>query len=236
MRPFQSVWALIAASCCVFALAAPARAESNEASKKTDHENVVNRIGVGYLGSFSIPSVATTPIVGARYWLTEGLGVQAGLGVSAGRSNFVSEQPDSDSNNTDFFATTVHAAAPFVLFYDEHYKFLFIPELNIGFGLNESEGQREVFNDDFENSVFAIGLAAKVGAEIHFGFIGLPMLSIQGTVGVNTTFSTRKETRFTDASGQSEFSRRTRSFSFGTTQFSDVLDFFSSNVAAIYYF
>lgn len=52
----------------------------------TDHESVVRRFGIGYMGRRTItinpngPATVDAPIIGVRYWLDPRIGIDAGVG------------------------------------------------------------------------------------------------------------------------------------------------------------
>src|SRR4029078_2644014 len=83
-------------------------------------------------------------------------------------------------------------------------------------------------------SGFLIELGAKVGAEIHFGFIDLPQLSLQGTLGLMI----RHESRSADVPMGANM---TTSVDASTTDISTGVDdapwrIFVGSLSAIYYF
>ena len=75
-----------------------------------------------------------------------------------------------------------------------------------------------------------ICIGARVGAEIQFGFIGIPQLALQGTVGVHLTY----EGSSISLPNNTELSAHR--FGFGTTVQGKPWDIFTSNISAIYYF
>jgi hypothetical protein len=72
-------------------------------------------------------------------------------------------------------------------------------------------------------------IASAIGAEIHFGFIGIPELSLEGTVGVFV----RRETFKVKQDNNSASDGTT---SFGTSVQSDPWAIFANNISAFYYF
>ncbi len=135
------------------------------------------------------------PTFGARYWIRERVGVDVGLGValgSAGGYAFASSMGDTPASGTSLFALSLHAGLPLVLFHGRHYKFLAIPEVNVGFSSGGDDGTSATdLNDDNSYSGLMIEVGARVGAEVHLGFIGLPYLALQMSVGLAVRYESR---------------------------------------------
>jgi hypothetical protein len=72
-------------------------------------------------------------------------------------------------------------------------------------------------------------IGARAGAEIHFGFMDLPNLSLQGTVGLVV----RHESRTVTPPGGMDFS--VGSTVLQTTVGNEPWDIFTGNITAIYY-
>lgn len=222
-------------------LAAPSVAQAQEpgptpvatttAAGGTDHSQVVGTFGVGYLGLGNIRTggeVIDAPIVGVRYWLSEGMGIDAGLGLGyrssksttkGGGTTVEREQPAP-------FGVLLHGGVPLALATGKHHTFQVVPELNIGYGTStlKQEGA-----DDTDRSGLLLELGARAGTEIHFGFMGLPRLALQGTVGVRFSYTSQ-----TTKQGDGETTDS--QIGFGTTVQSAPWAIFTSNLAALYYF
>jgi hypothetical protein len=120
----------------------------------------------------------------------------------------------------------LHGGVPLSLASAKHFSFQIVPELNLGFAGSSSTTAAGV---DTKLSGFHFDMGARAGAEIHFGFIDVPQLSLQGSVGVRLNVdSTSYKTAGVDNS--------TSQFSFGTTVGDNPWNIFTSNVAALYYF
>jgi hypothetical protein len=76
---------------------------------------------------------------------------------------------------------------------------------------------------------FHLDVGARAGAEIHFGFIDVPQLSLQGSVGVRLAMDS-----VSVEAGDAETSASR--FNFNTTVGDNPWNIFTSNVAALYYF
>jgi hypothetical protein len=226
----------------------PAGGSDDDDSDADDHMAVVGHMGVGWFGLQSIPfpldrnpdpdvedlslPVAT---IGIRYWLSESLGLDLALGMGVATGTLDTENNPGDSDSVDlpgFFVLDIHGALPIALYHGGHYKFLFIPELDIGFGTGD-DGQSN--GAAWTGFVFRAG--ARAGAEVHFGFIDIPQLSIQATVGIAFSFASMELDWCPSGNCDAQNQIVTQNIiSFGTDQFNEPWDILTSQVAAIYYF
>ena len=213
----------------------------------TDHAKVVNHLGFTYLGVQGVPiatnngggsTTLAAPTVGVRYWLNEGMAIDAGVGLAfvsgsveqkAGGTTVTNDKPSA-------FGAVVHVGVPIVLGTPgKHYKFTVIPEADIGFASSTVKPPAGTTAGDLELSGLLIQAGARLGAEIQFGFIGIPELALQGSVGlglrrVSTTGNQKGINGGQDAEGTDT------SLGLGTTVQSSPWGLFTNSVAAIYYF
>jgi hypothetical protein len=164
----------------------------------SDHAGVNGTLGVGFFGVLSLPIIrcepvvpactplsdlAPAPTIGARYWLSETLGIEAALGL-----NITSGANGNVDNSVLGFA--LHGGVPLALAHSGHFVFEIVPQLNFGVasGSYDVGGAGGISNDV---SGLLIEAGAKVGGEIHFGFIDIPQLSLQGTVGLMVRHESR---------------------------------------------
>ena len=233
---------------------APTSAKKNDDDGTTDHEKVVGHFGVGYFGVTAQPigvsgaasavtgfsrGTVQVPVIGARYWLSERIGIDGGVGL-----NFFSSSTAQEANGKEVtvdgpavIAFALHAGVPIAFAYGKHYKFLAIPELNFGYATQTEEQQNVVAPATKAPDVHRTGLrfdvGARIGTEIQFGFIGIPELALQASVGLNfrrRVWHASQETTPNDTSmsqGQTDF---------GTTVQSDPWAIFTNNISALYYF
>jgi hypothetical protein len=203
----------------------------------TDHGHVVGNFAIGFLGfrSIGIPAVPNgptsvdAPVIGGRYWLTSGMGVDAGLGFAFGSgSNTVDAGGTStDTDDPQPAALILHGGLPLALADSHYFVFEVVPELNMGFAGNTVQQA----GNDVVLRGFHLDLGARAGAEIHFGFIDLPQLSLQAGVGVALSYD---RTSIEDTGPDTTVSNsRTQ---FGTNVGNNPWDIFSASVAALYYF
>jgi hypothetical protein len=214
----------------------------------TDHERVVGHFGVGYLGLTQLPigagpvaglqrATLDTPVIGVRYWLMEKVGLDLGLGFtmfSSGaklEANNVSTEVDGPAA----FGAAIHGGVPLALAHAKHYKFLVIPEINVGF---TNRGEKQNGNPappDITRSGFRLDAGARVGTEIQFGFIGVPELALQATVGLQFRHQNWKNSQ-DGANGAPPSSSSFTETGIGTTVQSDPWALFVNNISALYYF
>jgi hypothetical protein len=224
--------------------AKPATVEEDPTS---DHEKVVGHIGVGYFGLTNIPIAGAAagglparqnvpaPVIGVRYWFAEKIGLDLGLGLGlASSSQETITGPNTVSQDRpSVFAAAIHGGVPLVFAHQKHYKFLLVPELNIGFATStETPNPAPPGTGDITRTGFHLDLGARIGSEIHFGFIGVPQLSLQATVGV---FARRDAWKVKQDVGNQTNSASVGETSFGTSVQGDPWAIFVNNISAIYY-
>jgi hypothetical protein len=230
----------------------PAGAKKEEEDPTSDHEKVVGHFGVGYLGLTNIP-IATggptgtpapqnvsAPVIGVRYWLGEKIGLDVGLGLGLTSSSTETVGPGpggaivtTSQDRPSVFGLAIHGGVPLVLAHQKHYKFLLIPELNIGFATSSETPQNAApGTGDISRTGFHLDIGARIGSEIHFGFIGIPQLSLQATVGV---FARRDAWKVTQDVNNQSLSASVGATSFGTSVQGDPWAIFANNISAIYY-
>lgn len=213
----------------------------------TDHDAVIGRLAVGFLGfrNMVISTSADTagqqvipfeaPVVGVRYWIDQMLGLDLGIGLSiSGGSTEESPVIPPAPSTLDLQGFTVfmaHAGVPLALASGRHYSFQIIPEVNLGIANSSVEmaGQETRF------SGFHLDIGMRAGAEIQFGFIGIPELGLQGGVGLGFAMDNTNGTA--DATvGAPEQSFDVSRNRFATSVGDNPWNIFTSNIAALYYF
>jgi hypothetical protein len=207
------------------------------AQGESDHDQMIGRIAIGYMGAYQIPFPGATveaPAIGIRYWLDQMIGLDLGLGFSnTGGSRTENIPPNSVT--TDQAAITgvlIHAGVPLSLASEGHFSFQIVPELNIGFATQTEDIPGG--GGTIDRTGLGLGIGARAGGEIHFGFIGVPQLSLQAGVGVLFTLEQDKVTNKPNQGN--ETSIENTSTHFRTTVDNNPWNIFISNVAALYYF
>jgi hypothetical protein len=230
----------------------PGAAPAATATGSSDHDQVVGRLAVGYLGRRSIavgvgaadaPGLATfdpafeaeAPVVGIRYWIDSMLGIDAGLGILLSGGGWELDSPaaggDDDGDLGSATAFLLHVGVPLSLASYDHFSFQVVPEANVGLG----SGSADTDAADVSYNGFQLDVGARAGAEIQFGFMGIPQLSLQGSVGV--LFGLQSLKTEVDPAGGGGSTTVTQNRTVLTTTVGDnPWNIFTSNVAALYYF
>ena len=205
------------------------------AADATDHAGVVGHFGIGYLGRRSIAIDVTNaaeaitkdaPVIGVRYWLDPMIGIDAGLGLLLSTGSTKTGPTSTDLQGYTVFI--LHGGVPLALAGSKHFSFQIVPELNLGIASSKRQGAGGVAGDDLSGFHFDVG--ARAGAEIQFGFIGIPELSLQGGVGLALAYD---RVKISPAMGDATSVSRT---ALGTNTGDNPWNIFTGNIAALYYF
>jgi hypothetical protein len=214
-----------------------------------DHDRFIGRFAVGYFGVSQLPTANPTlngggigglaagtvsaPTIGVRYWLNRMWGIDGGLGLglSGGSTEVVNGATTTSTDKASNFGAVLHGGVPVALAHGKHYTFLVIPEMNIGF---TSGTIKQVNGPDVDLSGFRFDLGGRVGAEVHFGFIGIPELSLEGSVGL--AFHRQAFKAKTTLANGTTSSASDGTTTFGTNVQSDPWALFVNNISAFYYF
>lgn len=220
----------------------------------TDHSKVIGHFGVGYFGVTAQPigtgaaggvgrGTVQVPVIGMRYWLTERFGIDAGLGLNMFSSSSAAETAGREVtvDGPAVLAFALHAGVPLAFATGKHYKFLAIPELNFGYATQTEEAQNvapgAVAPGDIHRTGLRFDIGARIGTEIQFGFIGIPELALQASVGLNFRRRVWHASQEANApTTPADISSSQGATDFGTTVQSDPWAIFTNNIAAIYYF
>ena len=218
----------------------PGATPATAATGASDHEQMVGRLAVGYLGRAAVGAgagadgsyaiVGSAPVVGVRYWVNSMIGIDAGIGFALLGGSFETTDPDSDGDLDSFTGFIFHGGVPLALASADHSTFEIIPEANVGIGSAE-EGP----DGDITHNGFHFDIGARAGAEIHFGFIKIPQLSLQASVGALFAIDSAS-TDIDDADPATPASVSGSRTAFQTTVESNPWNIFTTNVAALYYF
>lgn len=224
----------------------------------TDHEKVIGHLGVGYLGLTQLPigsgdggggggaggfsharATLDAPVIGVRYWMSEKMGIDAGLGFTmfSSSNDTVNNNVTTTTDGPAAVGVALHGGIPLAFAYAKHYKFLLIPEVNLGYARRGEKQNGNPAPPDIVRTGLRIDAGARVGAEIQFGFIGVPELALQASVGLNFRYQNWKSSQAASAPVvPSERSSSDTQTSIGTTVQSDPWALFVNNISAIYYF
>ena len=224
-------------------VAAPAKVE---AAETTDHDMFVGKLAVGYFGISQLPiangppagggtggalqaDTVNAPVVGVRYWWNRivGFDVGIGLGYAGGSVENVNNGVSTTTDKKSKFGGALHGGVPLAFAHGKHYSFLVVPEMTIGFTSGTIKSTTPGPDSDLSGFLFDLG--GRVGAEIHFGFIGVPELSLEGSVGLFFRRSAFKWKQDTNSASDG-------TTSLGTSVQSDPWAIFVNNISAFYYF
>lgn len=223
----------------------------------TDHERVVRHVGIGFLGISDLPIAVAEPIgtddnpgllpndrlivrtvsaptLGARFWISKRFGVDAGLGFSYSGGSTSSELggSTSDVDKQSVLGFLVHAGAPIMITELSHMALLVIPGVTFGMANSDVE---PLFEENAPPAAelrgFRLDVGVRAGAEIHFGFMGLPNLALEAGIGL--LFTAEWASATVGNQSVSDVAMR-----LSTTSFSDPWDIFRGvgSVSARYYF
>jgi hypothetical protein len=126
----------------------------------------------------------SAPVIGVRYWFRDRLGVDAGLGFGAlfGSQEVNQNGGSTTSNTPSSFGIAFHAGLPIALLSVSHYVFEVVPEATVGFTNGTLRGMPT--GPDQSVGGFRLDVGARVGSEIHFGFMGLPQVALEASLGL----------------------------------------------------
>ncbi len=207
-----------------------------------DHSAAVGHFGIGFFGVMSVPIMGCgmgfppcnddftnslpAPTIGLRYWLSDMLGIEGGLGldISSGSVGAV---------DTSAFGLALHGGVPLALAHSGHFVFELVPMLNVGFASGSYKSTVAGITASTDVSGWMLEIGGKAGAEIHFGFMGLPQLSLQGTLGLMLRHESRSAKTPVGATSTT-FDQSQTDFATGVD--GSPWDIFRAAVAAIYYF
>lgn len=214
--------------------------EPEVADGATDHEKMVGHFAAGYLGVSQLPIAqvagagvsqgsVSAPVLGMRYWLNKRMGVDVGVGVgvSTATSSVTVGGVSTDTGTPATTGFALHAGVPFALAYSQHFTFELVPEVNFGYAgtyAHAAGGQPDIGLNGIR-----LDVGGRIGAELHFGFIGIPQLSLQGTIGVSFRYDTVWASQGNNGASLS-------TIGVGTTFQNDPWAIFTNSVAALYYF
>lgn len=217
------------------------------AAGATDHSMMVGHLAVGFFGvqgvtvgiggggPVSASIDVSAPTIGIRYWLAEriGLDVALGIGFQTGSAKVDTPGGVTSVDIEQAFALALHGGLPIALYSGQHYNFMIIPELNLGFGSGTLFGATP--NDDQNLNGFFFNIGARAGGEVHFGFIGVPELSLEGSVGIDLGFNSGSVENDLGNPAGSTITTVT-ALQIATTVQNNPWNIFIANISAKYYF
>lgn len=229
--------------------AAPASAETEETPGEiadTDHEANRLRIGAGYFGRFDVPlgnpgvraagDVQPTHQIGLRYWFRRRLAFEVALGGGV------------QSGSPKTLAWSARFSLPVALFVEKHLTLFVAPTVAYGQGTETVKGDKTVSPitglertpPDAQHTGLRLSIGARLGAELHLGFLGMQRLSLIGAVGLDASYlrgvSSAAPAPTTKDPDPKAVDSRSSKVSLRTTFSDDPWASFLGNVAIVGYF
>lgn len=223
----------------------------------TDHETIVGHFGIGFLGVSNLPLPVAVPVgteenpgllpndhirvrsvaapaLGARIWISRRVGVDTGIGFFYSGGSTTSDLGGTtvDVDKQSVIAFLVHAGVPVLMTDLRHMSLLVIPEATFGMARsNVAPLFDENAPPEAELRGARLDVGVRAGAEVHFGFMGLPNLSLEAGIGL--VFTTEWASATVGNQSVSDVATR-----ISTASFSDPWDILSGfgNLSARYYF
>ena len=243
----------------------PGATPAAAAAGASDHDRVVGRLAVTYFGitnvgagadgcaggclappdtgSNSTPYAVSgfAPVVGVRYWINDFLGIDGGVGLSlvSGSTNVEAAPPPPDPIDEDrdsFSGFVFHAGVPLALASAGHFTFEIVPEANIAFTSASQDPNGGDGAGDVSHSGMHFDVGARAGAEIHFGFINVPQLALQASVGLRLDIDNGSTEDSTPPGTDDDIDSESSRTHFHTTVQGAPWAIFTNNIAALYYF
>ncbi|MGZ3421578.1 MAG: hypothetical protein ACXVEE_27120 [Polyangiales bacterium] len=223
--------------------------KEKEKDERTDLSKVVGRIGVAYFGGYDVPigtartpNTVATQVLGIRTFFNEkvGLDIGLGIGVLSGSSELKQGTNDTKTDAPSTLAFSLKVGLPLVISSSRHLALFIEPQALVGYAgetvkANVPVGTPAVPDTKHNGTRFTLGGAA--GAMVQFGFIGMPQLALDATVGVGLDLtSTKTEGPDPAAGGNATFTRSASTVGFSTLSGSQPWNIFHSNVEVIYFF
>jgi hypothetical protein len=184
-------------------------------------------------GAAPIPLTIYT--LGLRRWTTQPLGPFRNwgfdLGVGLNYSSSTITQPQtgtlttSDGPSTSGFG--LHAGLPLAITLHKHAVFELVPEVDVIWAKESIPALTGNVITTYDGWSARIG--ARAGFEIFFGFIGLPQLAIEASLGARFSYDSV-------SSSVGAIERSTRAWGFSSMRGNEPWSIFSGSVAAMYHF
>ena len=182
----------------------------------------------------------TVPTFGVRRWFSKRVGFELSLGFNVQSGDVEQDIPNPDpaqsqrversTPSTKAFA--VRAGLPISVYAAKHLNVLFLPEFDFGLSSQTIEAYNVSTSGDPLNlqlSGMMVGAGARLGAELSFGFIDVPQLSLQSAWGARFEWRQRR-----GKIGDAEM--KVSENAIGTSWFGSPWDIFAGSISLLYYF
>lgn len=228
-------------------------------SDVSDQARWAGHVGVGFYGMHAIPlpqaqtrlidssdpnsafqldvqdlgRTVSAPAIGIRYWFGPDLGLDVAIGFWTYGGTDKAKDPNGtrESELESRTAFLLHGGLPIVLGGGRHVSVQLTPEVNLGFagGKWKPAATGGYLPPSVDESGFLLQVGSRIGAEVFFGFVGMPELSLDASLGLH--LQTRSATA---SAGNTEVARSDTTIA--TNNFNSPWEFFTSSLAARYYF
>jgi len=182
------------------------------------------------------PLPLTVYTVGLRHWTKDPFwkfknwGFDAGVGLVYGKSSVTAPQAGRlhSSDGPTLAGFGLHAGVPLAVTHHQHATFEVVPELDVIYA-HETIPALDSGGDKTKYGGWSARLGARAGFEIYFGFVGMPQLAIEASMGAAITYDSVK-------AEVGPIERSTRRWGISTARGSEPWSIFTGSVAALYHF
>src|SRR5262249_37329879 len=123
------------------------------------------------------------------YWLSNRAGIDIGFGFA--HSSGSERTNTSGADKQTIYGVLGHFGVPLHLTGGKHISLQLIPELNVGWAYSSvGPGQQPDPPPTVTNMGLRIDAGGRLGGEVHFGFMGVPELALEGSIGGFFTYQT----------------------------------------------
>ena len=193
-------------------------------------------------GNTKFPTTLPGPVIGGRYWFTEGVGLEVGLALSLRWRTDAATASDGTAGeeSSSAWGLGLVAGVPIAVHRGQDYALLLIPYLGIGTASATDGSAFEGEADDIFLSGFLLELGLKAGVEMRMGALGLPGLGLQFAAGVRLrTTSLETDAPGPDTDGDGVPNSVITEGSSGTIEFTpggSLGSLIAGMISAVYYF
>ncbi|MGC4001380.1 MAG: hypothetical protein QM767_29555 [Anaeromyxobacter sp.] len=182
------------------------------------------------------PIPLTVYTVGLRHWTKEGWwkaknwGVDAGVGLVYRKSSVTSPQAGQLQTNDgpSLSGFGLHFGLPLAFTHHQHATFELVPEADLIYA-HETIPSLDSGGDDTKYTGWSARLGARAGFEIYFGFIGIPQLAMEASMGAAISYDSVK-------TEVGPIERSSRQWGITTQRGTEPWSIFTGSVAAMYHF
>lgn len=164
------------------------------------------------------------------FWIFKNWGIDAGVGFALERSSVTQPQAGTltttDGPSSSGFG--LHVGFPLAMTHHRHATFEVVPEWDVIWA-SENIPAQAAGDDATEYGGWSTRVGLRAGFAIYFGFIGIPQLAIEASLGAAVTYDS-----VTSKVGPIE--RSTRVWGVNTVRGNEPWSIFTGSVAAMYHF